>query len=62
MSSRVDAHFRNKNITGHVYLFDFNHPENGVEALRILPSANFNISYFHPHGISVLEDTLDGDI
>ncbi|XP_059156201.1 serum paraoxonase/arylesterase 2-like [Physella acuta] len=44
-------------VKGRIVLFDFNKPEAGVTELKVRPSPNFNPETFHPHGISLLEDS-----
>ena len=47
-------------IRGHMYLFDFNHPENNVTQLKIevseIDPPPLNLDAFDPHGMDILDD------
>ncbi|XP_063428229.1 serum paraoxonase/arylesterase 1-like isoform X1 [Mytilus trossulus] len=57
-SPTVHAYHKKHNRKGRIYLFDFNHPDKGIEELTIVGD-QFNQSDFGPHGISLWKDNKD---
>ncbi|CAG5135730.1 unnamed protein product [Candidula unifasciata] len=61
MSTGYKEFLQRNGIKGRIFLYDFNevHPE--ARELQLVPSKDFNPDYFHPHGISILEDSVKGE-
>lgn len=53
-------HYRRNNLAGHVYLYDFKQPQQGVRQLKIVSTHHLDRGTFAPHGISVWEDKITG--
>ncbi|XP_025081767.1 serum paraoxonase/arylesterase 2-like isoform X2 [Pomacea canaliculata] len=53
-------HYRRNNLAGHVYLYDFKQPQQGVRQLKIVSTPHLDRGTFAPHGISVWEDKITG--
>ncbi|CAL1529403.1 unnamed protein product [Lymnaea stagnalis] len=61
VSSQKFKEFLSANdVKGQIVLFDFNKPDLEVTKLKISPTKLFNPDTFRPHGISVLEDKVNG--